>query len=79
MIDLYDTATNARIGTITEAELQYLEGSLEQESVEDQDYYFDAATIDLLAQDGRATDHLLELLRKALGSADGVELRWRQK
>lgn len=78
MIDLYNDATNQLIGSVTEAELQVLVDVLEEESQEDQDYYIDAATIDLLA-DGRATDHLVQLLRTALGDADGVEIRWQRR
>jgi hypothetical protein len=75
-IDLYDTATNALVGTITEAELEYLREVLEEESLEDKDYYFTADTIDLLTEDGGASDHLLKVLRDALGKAEGIELRW---
>jgi hypothetical protein len=78
MIDLYDNESNALIGSITEAELQLLTDTLEEESSVDQDYFIDAATIDLLG-DGRATDHLLQLLRTALGTRDGVEIRWQRR
>ena len=78
MIDLYNASTNQLIGTITEAELQVLVDRLEEESTQDQDYYIDAATIDVLG-DGRATDHLLGLLRSALGPSDGVDIRWQRR
>ena len=78
MIDLHNAATNELLGSITEPDLQILVDGLEEESPGDQDYYIDAATIDLLG-DGRATDHLLGLLRKALGSSDGVEIRWQRR
>lgn len=78
MIDLYNAATNRLIGSITDADLQVLIDGLEEESSEDQDYYINAATIDLLG-DGRATEHLLRLLREALGSSDGVEIRWTRR
>jgi hypothetical protein len=78
MIDLYDTATNALIGSITDQDLQVLIDALEEESSEDQDYYIDAATIELIG-DGRATEHLLHLLKKALGSSEGVEIRWQRR
>jgi hypothetical protein len=29
--------------------------------------------------DGRATDHLVGLLRRALGSTDGVDIRWQRR
>jgi processive 1,2-diacylglycerol beta-glucosyltransferase len=78
MIELYNNATNQLIGALTEAELQTLIDALEEESQEDQDYYIDVATIDLLA-DGRATDHLIQLLRTALEGAEGVEIRWQRR
>jgi hypothetical protein len=78
MIDLYNAATNQLLGSITEADLQVLVGGLEEESEQDQDYYIDRATIDLLA-DGRATTHLVALMRTALGSSDGVDIRWQRR
>lgn len=78
MIDLYNASTNQLIGSITEADLKVLIDRLEEESTQDQDYYIDAATIDLLG-DGRASDDLLNLLRTALGSGDGVDIRWRRR
>ena len=78
MIDLYNVSTNQLIGSITEADLQVLVDALEEESAEDQDYYIDAATIDVIA-DGRATTHLVGLLRSALGSSDGVDIRWERR
>jgi len=78
MIDLYNTATNELLGSITEADLQVLIDGLEEESLEDQDYYISQATIDMLA-DGRPSDHLLGILRSALGSSEGVEIRWHRR
>jgi hypothetical protein len=78
MIDVYDNGTNRLLGSITEADLQVLVDALEEESAEDRDYFIDAPTIDLVA-DGRATDHLVALLRDALGSAEGVEIRWERR
>jgi processive 1,2-diacylglycerol beta-glucosyltransferase len=78
MIDLYNSATNELIGSITDADLQVLIDGLEEESSTDQDYFIDQATIDVLA-DGRATEHLVGLLRRALGSRDGVDIRWARR
>ena len=78
MIDLYNSETNELIGSITEADLKVLADHLEEESLDDQDYYSDRATIDLLG-DGSATEHLLNLLRKAVGAADGIEMRWHRR
>jgi hypothetical protein len=78
MIDLYKQETNQLIGSITEADLKVLQDALEEESSEDQDYYIDRATIDVIG-DGRATEHLLNLLRDALASGDGVDIRWERR
>jgi hypothetical protein len=78
MIDLYVNDTNQLVGSITDADLQVLVGGLEEESSQDKDYYITAATIDVLG-DGRASDHLLGLLRRALGSSEGVEIRWERR
>ena len=78
MIDLYDDATNQLIGSITEADLQVLVDAMEEESLDDHDYYIDAATIDVVA-DGRASEHLVKVLRTALGAKDGVDLRWQKR
>jgi hypothetical protein len=78
MIDLYVVGTNKLLGSITDADLQVLVDALEEESTEDKDYYIDAATIDLIA-DGRATEHLVRLLREALGAGEGVDIRWNRR
>jgi len=78
MIDIYDDSTNQLIGSITEADLQVLVDALEEESIDDHDYYIDAATIDVVA-DGRATEHLVKLLRAALGARDGIDIRWQRR
>jgi processive 1,2-diacylglycerol beta-glucosyltransferase len=78
MIDLYDNQNGQLIGSITDADLKVLIDALEEESATDQDYYINAATIDLLG-DGRATDHLLHLLKGALGTREGIEIRWQKR
>ena len=77
MIDLYNNETNELLGSITESELQLLVDTLEEESSTDQDYYINQETSDMIA-DGRASDHILQLLRAALGTSDGVEIRWQR-
>jgi hypothetical protein len=78
MIDVYNNETNELAGTITEADLKVLTDHLEEESSEDQDYYIDQATLDVIG-DGQATEHLMGVLRKALGTAEGVEIRWQRR
>jgi hypothetical protein len=78
MIDLYNDATNQLLGSITDADLKVLTDALEEESSEDQDYYIDRATIDVIG-DGRATEHLLKILRDAVGDGDGIDIRWERR
>jgi len=78
MIILYDHDTEARIGVISEEELSFLKTHLEKESAEDQDYYIAAVTLDMMEKSGGAPE-LARILRDALGSADGVEIRWERE
>ena len=78
MIDLYNATANQLLGSITESDLKVLVDALEEEGVQDQDYYIDTATIDVIA-DGKATEHLVGLLRKAVGTGDGVDIRWQRR
>ena len=79
MIDLYNADTNTLLGEITEQDLKVLIDALEEESSDDQDYYITPETLEVIGDNGRATDHLLNLLRKALGAAEGVEIRWQRR
>jgi hypothetical protein len=78
MIDLFRVSNNQLIGSITPADLEVLRLALEEESADDRDYYITAATIDVIA-DGSATEHLVGLLRTALGADEGVDIRWAQR
>lgn len=75
MIQLHDKETGVFVGTITEAQLQFLIDQLEEESTDDTDYYIDQATLDLFTEAG-ADAALLALLRQALGRRDGMEIVW---
>ena len=48
MAQLYDAESGELIGTITAEELQFLFEQLEEEGVEDQDYYIDRTTLEWL-------------------------------
>jgi len=78
MIDLYNATANQLLGSITESDLKVLVDALEEEGLQDQDYYIDTATIDVVA-DGKATEHLVGLLRKAVGAGEGVDIRWQRR
>jgi len=77
MVQLFDAERGTPVGTITDDQLRFLMGELEEESPRDRDYYIAAATVDMLETDG-ADAELVQLLRSALGGREGVELRWEQ-
>jgi processive 1,2-diacylglycerol beta-glucosyltransferase len=78
VIHLIDNETGKTIGTISEAQLDVLKNQLEEEDAEDQDYYIDAATLDWFEDEG-IDPALTALLRKALGSREGMEIRWTEE
>ena len=75
MIRLHDAERGTSLGTITEEQLQFLMGELEEESTEDRDYYISADTVDMLEENGADRD-LVTLLRNALAEGDGIDIRW---
>lgn len=75
MIRLHDAERDTLIGTITEAQLQFLIDELEEESAEDTDYYMSADTINMLEENGGDPD-LVALLRSALAGREGLDVRW---
>lgn len=77
MIELRDKDTRESLGTLDDSELQFLVDELEEESTTDQDYYLDSDTIEMLEDDG-APKSLTDLLRRILGSREGVNVVWRR-
>ena len=75
MIRLIDNESGKPIGTISEAQLKALMDQLEEEASDDQDYYLDGASLDWFEDEG-VDSALTALLRKALGSREGMEIRW---
>ncbi len=75
MIRLQDAERGTPIGTITEEQLQFLIDELEEESVEDTDYYVSTDTVDMLEENG-GDPELVALLRKALAGREGLDVRW---
>lgn len=72
---IYNTESGELLGAINDTEMISLTSLLEEESAEDRDYYITPDTVDYLAANG-ADATLVALLRKAVGDADGVEIRW---
>jgi hypothetical protein len=74
-VQLSDAATGQPLGAISPADLGTLIDLLEEESETSRDYYIDAATIDMLADNG-ASETLVALLRSGLGPRPGLDIRW---
>lgn len=74
MPTLHEASSGDRLGNVSEEDVRLLVDQLEEESSEDDDYFIDTPTIDLLAEAG-ASASLLELLRKAVGTSDGIDIR----
>jgi hypothetical protein len=76
MIVLKEKGTDIILGTISEAELQCLVGSFEEEDDEDRDYWVDAMTVDYLREQCGADQQLVTLLERAIEGREGVEIEW---
>jgi hypothetical protein len=72
---LYNEQNGAFIGTLSDADLEVLVDQLEEEDQTDADYFIDGATIDLLEENG-ASESLVTMLRAAVGSSEGIDVRW---
>jgi hypothetical protein len=67
--------TGDDIGEITDTQLAFLVEQLEEEHDEDQDYFIDRETLELLA-DNDCDPELLVRLEKALGDDDSMNIAW---
>jgi processive 1,2-diacylglycerol beta-glucosyltransferase len=75
MIQLREKNSNRPLGTITEAQLQFLMDQLEEESLDDQDYSITTMLLDLFESEN-ADLELVSVLREALGDRDEVVIVW---
>ena len=76
-IRIFDKDSGALLGEITHDDLQLMVDQFEEESSTDQDYFIDAATIDLLHEAG-ASPALEKLLRECVGTSEGIDIRWEE-
>lgn len=67
--------TGDDIGTITDVQLKFLVEQLEEEHEEDQDYFIDRPTLELMADNG-GDPELLAMLEKAIGDDDSMNIAW---
>ncbi|MBC8163428.1 MAG: galactosyldiacylglycerol synthase [Roseiflexaceae bacterium] len=77
MVMLHNQATGQELGAVSDEDFQFLQTSLEEESVEDDAYYIDLTTIDLLRSSG-ASASLLRVLEADVSGGEGVEVQWRE-
>ena len=75
MIRLRNKETGDDLGSITEEDLRFLIDNLEEEGEEDQDYYLNRQTLEMLAGRG-ASASLVQMLEGAMGDRDDVEVEW---
>ncbi len=67
--------TGEDIGEITSAQLAFLVEQLEEENEDDQDYFIDRDTLELLSDNG-ADPELIALLEKAMGDDESMDIAW---
>ena len=77
MIELVDKETGERLETISERQLQFMIDQLEEESLQDQEYYINRDTLDMFTEAG-ADRELVVALEKALGEREEMEISWRK-
>ena len=75
MYSLFDAGSGDAIGKLTEKQLQFLIDQLEEESLEDQDYYINIATLAMFENKG-ADAELMTMLRTAMGDRQEMDIRW---
>jgi hypothetical protein len=63
------------LGQITDTQLRFLVDQLEEEDLDDKDYYLNRDTLDLLRERG-ADPELMAMLEKALDGRDDVDIAW---
>ena len=75
MIQLRDKETGSLLGDITEEQLQFLIDHLEEETSDDTDYYLNRTMLEMLKEKD-PDKALMELLEKALGDREDMEIEW---
>jgi hypothetical protein len=78
MIALFDVASGAKVGRITEQQLEALMGWMEEESTEDRDYYLTAEDCELMLEQG-IDPTLVAVLQEALKGREDMDLRYAQE
>lgn len=75
MYQLMDIEHDDEIGIITEDQVQFLIDNLEEEGLEDQDYYINSDVLSFLAENG-CDEELLTMLTEALEGRINIDVRY---
>jgi hypothetical protein len=76
-VRVFDMATDAEIGVLTDEQFQFLQDHLEAEDADDDDYYINRATLDAFDEQG-GDRAVVGWLRTAMGSRDEMDIRWQR-
>lgn len=72
---LFRLSDGETIGEITDKQLAFLKEQLEEEDADDNDYFVDRDTLELLSDNG-ADPELLVMIEKAMGDDDEIDIAW---
>lgn len=75
MVTLIHERTGQVVGEISEEDFEFLINNLEEEDVDDSDYYIDEPTIEVLRSEG-ASATLVDVLTRAVAAHGPSELTW---
>jgi len=75
MINLREKDTDKELGSISEAQFQFLVDQLEEETMDDNDYAISKTLLDYFESQG-ADPELVSLLRNALAGRDEMDIVW---
>ena len=76
-IEIYENESDDLVGVISEDQLDFLIGELEDTAESDRDFYIQSSTL-LLLEEAGADEELLEVLQNALGDREWAEIRWEE-
>lgn len=77
MIQLYDKGRLKFLGQITEEEFEFLRDHLQEEGIDDDDYYIDQKVFEYLKENGMSSN-LSKILQTALGEHESVEITFKR-
>ncbi|MBV9848390.1 MAG: galactosyldiacylglycerol synthase [Armatimonadetes bacterium] len=72
---LYNKQTGALLGEITPAQLQFLQEQMEEDSLDDHDYYINESEL-LDFEEAGADPALIGMLRQGLDENGELDIRW---